>query len=246
MTRLQDQALVLRRWDYSETSQTVALYTRHHGLLRGLAKGAKRPRATFSGGFEPVTGGQIQAIPKADSDLAILTEWDLQEIFPSIRRSLAAHRWGVCSADLVFRMLERDDPHPLLFDALESFWRDLGTRVELAGVLGFLLALLRETGHLPDFESLDALSTDTPTLGFNPVEGRFTMDPGPDVAQDPTWRIRTPTALVLQRFAKSSQTDPTGQDLVRAIRFSLTCLCWTLGSEPDSVRLIMSTLPRSG
>ncbi|MFG0257026.1 MAG: DNA repair protein RecO [Phycisphaerales bacterium JB043] len=244
MPRLQDQALVLRRWDFSETSQTVALYTRHHGLLRGLAKGAKRPRAQFSGGFEPLTAGQIQAIPKTTSDLAVLTEWDLQEIFPDLRRSLSAYRWGVCSADLVYRMLERDDPHPLLFDSLDSCWRALGRDDDNATALGFLIALLRETGHMPDLTTIAPLDDDE-TLAFRPNEGRFTRDPETHDDANPSWRIRRATARFLERFVEGERDIDDERALNRALRFVLTCLSWTMGQEPDSVRLIMSTLPGS-
>jgi recombinational DNA repair protein (RecF pathway) len=37
-----DQAIVVRLWDFSETSQTVSLFLREHGMLRGLAKGSRR------------------------------------------------------------------------------------------------------------------------------------------------------------------------------------------------------------
>ena len=44
MQTIEDNAFCLRRWDFSETSQTASLLTRDHGVLRGLAKGAKRPK----------------------------------------------------------------------------------------------------------------------------------------------------------------------------------------------------------
>ena len=56
MSRFKDQAVCIRMIDWSETSQIVALLTREHGVLRGLAKGSKRmsPSAIsrFSGGIE--------------------------------------------------------------------------------------------------------------------------------------------------------------------------------------------------
>ena len=43
MPTITDNAICIRRWDYSETSQTVSLLLRNHGVIRGLVKGAKRP-----------------------------------------------------------------------------------------------------------------------------------------------------------------------------------------------------------
>ena len=55
MPTITDQAIVIRRWDFSETSQTVSLFTRDHGIVRGLAKGAKREKGDFSGGLDLLT-----------------------------------------------------------------------------------------------------------------------------------------------------------------------------------------------
>jgi len=77
---LTDDAIALRHWEYSETSQTVALFTRTHGLLRAMAKGAKREKSNFSGGIETLTRGRAVAIVKQTTDLATLTAWDLLEI----------------------------------------------------------------------------------------------------------------------------------------------------------------------
>ena len=50
-----DQAICIRHWDYSETSQTVGLFGRTLGCFRGLAKGARRERGSFSGGLDLLT-----------------------------------------------------------------------------------------------------------------------------------------------------------------------------------------------
>ena len=41
-----DQAVCLRKADYSETSQVVTLFTRSHGKIPAMAKGAKRAKSS--------------------------------------------------------------------------------------------------------------------------------------------------------------------------------------------------------
>ena len=50
-------ALVLRVFDYSETSQVVHLYARELGKIHGIAKGSKRPasKGTVSGPLDLLT-----------------------------------------------------------------------------------------------------------------------------------------------------------------------------------------------
>jgi DNA repair protein RecO (recombination protein O) len=121
-----DEAICIRHWDWSETSQTVCLLTRTHGVVRGLAKGSRRERSRFSGGFEVLTRGQALFILKAGSELATLTEWDLAEVFPVLRRDLRSFYAGMYLADLLLHSIRDHDPHPGAFDAALLCLRSLG------------------------------------------------------------------------------------------------------------------------
>ncbi len=66
--------------------------TETHGKVRGLAKGSKRTSPShmqrFSGGIELLTRGEIVATTKPTTELATLTEWDLQDDYHYLRRDL--------------------------------------------------------------------------------------------------------------------------------------------------------------
>src|SRR4051812_33484122 len=145
-----DQAVCIRQWDWSETSQTVSVFGRQQGVIRGVAKGSRRERAPFSGGLEVLTRGEVTAIVKPASDLGNITAWDLQETFPALRRGLPAFYTGMYMADLVHHSLSERDPHPGLFDRLVEGLRGLGDAAASAGaVLRFQWAVLEETGYRP-------------------------------------------------------------------------------------------------
>ncbi len=118
MAILSDTAICLRCWDFSETSQTVSLLTKEHGMIRGLAKGSKRDNGAFSGGFDPLTRGNIVARLKTNSDLATLTEWNLEHVWWSTRNNLDVNRVAIYMVDLVGRMLTDQDPHTNVYDTL--------------------------------------------------------------------------------------------------------------------------------
>ncbi|MEM1422548.1 MAG: DNA repair protein RecO [Planctomycetota bacterium] len=199
---LTTQAVVLRQWDFSETSQTVALFTRTHGLVRGLAKGAKREKSRFSGGLEPVTRGELLFIEPTKSDLATLTEWDLQEVFWGARRSYKSHLAALYLCDLLSRTVADNDPHPRLFDDLVRLLRaldedDAHPRV----VLEAQWKLLHETGSSPNLTPPEG----TRAVGFDPARGAFVDDPGPDGPLD-VWRVRRETLDLLACLAETDRT----------------------------------------
>ena len=66
VANLVDQAICIRHWDWSETSQTVSLFCRASGILRGLAKCARRERGSFSGGIDLLARGEVVAVVKPD------------------------------------------------------------------------------------------------------------------------------------------------------------------------------------
>jgi len=234
---LTDHAIVLRTWDFSETSQTVSLLTRDHGIIRALAKGSRRPRSNFDGGLELLTRGHIAAIIKPTSELAALTEWGLAEIFPHLRTSLAAHRAAFFFADLVHHLFQPNDPHPRLFDAMLDALRALACDTRnTASVLAFLWSTLAEAGYAPIIDRNAA--TDDPlqnaeSYAFSAVAGGLVPDPGPTVHREGSWRLRADTRSVLSALRRE-EPIPQGESPIRAARLLTAYAEWIIGRSLDS------------
>lgn len=154
-------AYVLHRWDWSETSLILDLFTRDSGRVAVAAKGAKRPTSQLRAVLMPFQriGAQLGR-PRGDEASEVLTlrgaEWGGQGVF------LAGAAWfaGFYLNELVMRLLPRDDPQPRLFDAYALAVRALGEHgagAALEATLrGFELTLLRETGVLPQLDRVTA------------------------------------------------------------------------------------------
>lgn len=237
-TRITEQAIVLRHWEFSETSQTVALFARGHGMLRGLAKGARRERSAFSGGFEVLTRGEISAILKPGSDLATLTEWDLQEIYWPPRQSLFAHRAGMYLIDLVRHAITDQDPHDGLWDALDEVLRHLPVQNDYEQILRLQWALLVETGYRPrldaDVFTGEVLPSDAETYGYSASGGGLVNDPG-RTGPDHIWRVRGDTVQVLRGLETEVQGKlGTPESVERASRLLATALSELLSRDLPS------------
>lgn len=224
---------MLRTWDFSETSQTVALLTRGHGIVRGLAKGSRRPRSVFDGGFELLTRGHVGFISKPTTELATLTEWGLAEIFPRLRGSLEAHRAGLYLADLVHHLFQTHDPHPRLFDAMLGALRSFQEESRTSGaVLGFLWKALCEAGYTPiadrDARTDDPLPDQAEAFGFSASTGGLVADPGPNTRIEGVWRLRADTREALLAVAEGKE-PPAGDSTFRAARLLGVYAGWLIG-----------------
>jgi len=176
MALLSDTAICMRCWDYSETSQTVSLLTKKHGLIRGIAKGSKRNNGSFSGGFDLLTRGHIVARMKTNSDLATLTEWQLERVWWSTRNALPVNKAAIYMADLIGRMINDQDPHTNVFDALTMALDRMEDGHDIDWpVLRFQWALLVETGYQP---TLTTNQEEEPVVAFSSRVGGVVEDTG--------------------------------------------------------------------
>lgn len=259
MSTIKDDGVAIRLWDFSETSQTAWIFTREHGLLRALAKGARRPRAPFSGGLDLLTRGELMAIVRPTSDLATLTAWDLLEVFWGARRSLPAHHASLYFADLVAHAITDHDPHPRLYDALLEGLRAVGEErvrgaeeaADMAWTIAtFQWATLVETGYRPvlghDVGSGGALP-EGETLGFDPAGGGLSSDPGPE-GQRGAWRVRATTVECLRSLDAGERSRPAGIEVdpaVRSVRLLHAYLAHIAGREPPTAQPLLGVLSAS-
>ena len=237
MATISDQAICIRHWDFSETSQTVSLFSKEQGVFRGIAKGARREKSNFSGGVDLLTLGDVTAIIKTTTDLATVTEWALARVWWSIRRDPIANRSAYYLADCVGRMLEKGDPHPDLFDGLVVALDQLESGGDADEViLCFQWLLLVETGYKPKIES-GAESEDT--LSFSAREGGLVE--GDSVSG--LWKVRRSTIELLRGLDESgSLSSPDRMSTRRASRLLAAYLREIMGSEPNTMRLVFPDL----
>ncbi|MGD9690209.1 MAG: DNA repair protein RecO [Phycisphaerales bacterium] len=246
-----DVAVCVRVWDWSETSQTVSLFSRSLGLLRCLAKGAKRNTTpAFSGGVELLAVGAITAHIKPGRELNILAGWDLTETFPTLRRDLACHYAGLYAAELVQRLAADHDPHPGLFDALLAFLRGLTSRSAVhPALLRFQWAALHEAGYRPALDRLLPSGAPKPekarAFQFDPSLGGLTAADPPASSAQAQWMLRAATVDALARVgagesgAAESLEPATG---ARAARFLAAYLRHVLGAQPATLALVFPDL----
>lgn len=255
MPTIADQAVCIRQWEWSETSQTAWMFGRALGMVRALAKGSRRERSRFSGGIEPLTRGEMLIISKPGVELATLTAWDLQETFPALRRSLRAFYCGMYMADLVQHSITERDPHPALFDALVRSLRLLDAHPDgRLAVLLFQWATLVETGYHPELRA-DILTgadlADSRILGFFPALGGFSALPPTGHTASPQgamWRVRRDTLALLRLLAANSSpqailASASPEAVDRGPRLLAHYLHEILGRDLSSMRPLFGERP---
>lgn len=177
----EDPAFVLHRYDWSESSLILEVFTRRHGRVALAAKGAKRPHSSLRPVLLPMQPLHILFGGETEVRTLKSAEWIGGQAMPSGRALLT----GYYVNELVLRMLAREDPHETLFDSYAELIALIGTEGGAnmqAALRAFELLLLMETGHLPALDM--QISTGDPLLAtmaycLTPESGLRAM-PSPD------------------------------------------------------------------
>jgi DNA repair protein RecO (recombination protein O) len=175
-------AYVLHRYDWSESSLILDLFTREQGRVAVAAKGAKRPYSQLRPVLLPFQRLQVSLGRVRDENA------------PSEVQTLRAAEWagggamltgaalfsGFYLNELLLKLLARHDPHELLFDVYAETLPALPSADDLAvqaALRAFELCLLRETGVLPDLSRV--------TLTQRPLSerGRYALRPEAGVVE---------------------------------------------------------------
>ena len=228
MPPLQTTGICLRQWPFSETSQTVSILTSDHGVVRGLAKGARRTPGSFGGGFEPLTLGTLVFFHKAGRELETLSEWHESKSWRSPRRNSAANRAALAMVDLTEKLNRGAEVDQRAFWALHDGLEALETgRLPDEALCRTLWNLLNAAGFGPLVD--EAIPTDH--AAFDPEAGQvcdFENNSG-------AWRLSPATVSVLQDLVRENQ--PSSHEPAAWSKSARLLAAWSsriLGEAPPS------------
>jgi DNA repair protein RecO (recombination protein O) len=193
------QSFVLHRYDWSESSLILDLFTREQGRLAVAAKGAKRPHSQLRAVLLPFQRLQV-TLARARTPEGDAAPPEVQTLRAAEWAGGAAMLTGAalfagfhCN-ELLMKMLARHDPHPQLFDAYAQTLPALaspGDASVQAALRAFELVLLKEVGLMPD------LSLVTLTQRAVGEKDRFALLPEAGVARAPAGEAGLPGSVLI-------------------------------------------------
>ncbi len=195
--RVQNEAsFVLHTLPWKETSLVLDLFTRTHGRISAVAKGARRPHSQLRAlllPFQPVL-----ATWSGRSELRVIHSVEWRGGIPQL--SGVALMCGFYLNELLRAALAREDPHERLFDAYARAVGQLAGAQSHSTVLRvFERALLSELGYALQFET----DADTGEALMAEARYRYLPDRGPqrlvDDQEAEAFAVRGKTLLDMGR-----------------------------------------------
>lgn len=162
MALVETESLVLKSYNLAEADRIVVLLTKDQGVVRGVAKGAKRLRSKFGSGLEPFSQVHVTYFQKDAVELVSLQKIELiQSSFREASDPEFLQKFSYLS-ELVISILPPHDPSELLYRMFKACLAAASTSRESnhrsLGVY-FEIWLLKISGYMPDWSRCDVCGT---------------------------------------------------------------------------------------
>jgi DNA repair protein RecO (recombination protein O) len=148
----QTEAIVLRSFNIGDQDKVVVFFSRDKGLLRGVAKGARKFGNRFGSSLEPLSLVNVFYYEKERKDLVTLSQADLIESFFEVHRDYRTSCTLGYFAELVEEFFPSRASEDLIFRLLLSTLRAIKEKGDLEFLSRYFEAwFLQINGLLPDF-----------------------------------------------------------------------------------------------
>lgn len=151
---LKTEGLVLKTFDFRETSRIATFFTRDYGKLKGVLKGIRRDPKKFGSHIDRFSVNDIVYYPSRTSELHLVSQCDLKEYFFPVRqdyrRSLAANY----ILELVDVVMPPEQPNGKVYHLMQNCLNALGSIRDIDKLVHiFQVKILALSGFRPHIDS---------------------------------------------------------------------------------------------
>ena len=143
----------MRTYDLADADRIAVLLTRDFGVVRLVAKGAKRLRSRFGSGLEPWTSVRAEYFRKENQELGSLNRADVVESSFSFAANPEFLTRFSYLTDVLLALLPPEDPNEKIFRMVKAAINSSAIEMGNLAAIGlyFEIWLLRLSGFLPDW-----------------------------------------------------------------------------------------------
>jgi len=227
-----EPAIVLHTRAYRETSLIVDIFTKNQGRVSVIAKGAKRPKSKI--GVIKTPSSLFLISCRGKGDLKTLTHCEIRKYYEPSSENFNSL---VYLNELLIKLLQKDDPHPQIFDNYLTVCECLNnlSKKDLEIYLrSFELNLLKEIGYGLDLK-FEANSNNKIV-----EENNYAFDPiiGFQPLKDLSDKKNGYSGKDIINFSKGDLTSP--DSLLASKQIMREAIDFHLGNKPLKIREYLS------
>lgn len=167
MAILKTEAIVLKTFDFRETSLIAHFFTRDYGRLDGILKGIRGDSRKFASNLEPFSLNDIIFYQARNPGLHLISQCDLKDDFTAIRNNLKSTAYASYLMDLIGQLMQPEDRNIDGYELALSALRQLSSGLDAEKISYiFLIKFLKSIGFRPRLDGCIACDRDISSAAF--------------------------------------------------------------------------------
>jgi len=151
---LKTEAIVLKTFDYRETSRIAFFFSKKYGKVKGVLKGIRRDQKKFGSNLDKFSINDIVYYQYRNSDLHLISQCDLKGFFFSIRQDYNKALAASYLVELVDAIMPVEYPNPEVYNVMINFLTTLEATDDINKLVHILqIKILLLSGFRPHIDS---------------------------------------------------------------------------------------------
>lgn len=151
---IQTEAIVLKTFDFRETSRIATFFTKDHGRVSGVLKGIRKDPRKFGSSLERFSVNDIVYYQYRNSDLHLISQCDLKDFFLPIRQDLKKSLAASYMLELVAGIMPAEEKNADVYKLMGDFLAALGQTADVNQLVHvFQIKMLLYSGFRPHLDS---------------------------------------------------------------------------------------------
>lgn len=151
---LKTEAIVLKSFDFRETSRIVTFFTKEYGKVKGILKGIRKDPKKFGSQVDKFSVNDIVYYQHRNSDLHLVSQCDLRVYFFEIRKDLKKTLAASYILELVDCIMPAEEKNTEVYTLMNDYLLSLETALDIGKLVHmFQVKILLYSGFKPHLDS---------------------------------------------------------------------------------------------
>jgi DNA repair protein RecO (recombination protein O) len=148
------EGIVLKTFDFRETSRIATFLTRDFGKVKGVLKGIRRHPQKFGSSVEKFSVNDIVYYQYHNSDLHLVSHCDMKDFFLGLRQDLERMTAASYASELIDTLMPPEEVNLEIYELTQAFLKSLQTTRDVGKLVQtFQIKILSLSGFQPHLET---------------------------------------------------------------------------------------------
>jgi DNA repair protein RecO (recombination protein O) len=151
---VQTEGIVLKSFDFRETSRIATVYTKDHGKVKGVLKGIRKDPRKFGSSVDKFTINDIVYYRYSRSDIHLISQCDLKQYYLPIRQDYKRTVAAQYALELIDIIMQTEEVNRAIYKLILDYLESLQEIVDIDKLVHvFQIKILKLSGFSPHLDS---------------------------------------------------------------------------------------------